>query len=106
MHCINVVVLICAFVPLRLRLATVHPSKCVPKVCYATVSLRFTTLNSLTSNNSLSLTQISHKKSKFRDPVKHVKNTQKKRKNAVFGHFLAILTVSSQARKNRKKSSF
>ena len=48
MRCINVVTLICAFSPLRLRLAPVHPCKCTPKVCFAIVLLRYTALNSLT----------------------------------------------------------
>ena len=75
MRCINVTLLICAFGPLRLRLAPVHPRKCAPKVCFAIVLLRFTALNSLTLKQFATLTQISHKKSKFRDPAKDVKNT-------------------------------
>ena len=42
----------------------------------------------------------------FSDPPKHVKNSQKTRKNAVFGHFWRSRTVSSQAPKNRQKSRF
>ena len=42
----------------------------------------------------------------FSDPPKHVKNVQKTRKNAVFGHFWRSRTVSSQALKNRQKSRF
>src|SRR3989338_6434223 len=91
MRCINVDVIICAFAPLRLRLAPVHPRKCVPKVCYAIVLLRFTSLNSLTLKQfSIAHTNLSQKveiSRPFKTREKHVKNTKKRCFWPLFGHF-------------------